>query len=175
MDIRLARRSAEAEIVVDLLEDPARFKNDASVTADVYFVAAGALGSSMEQLHQLQLQQTGPGRYRGQFIPEEPGVYLVRARSGAEVVSAGLVHAVSGESATGRVNRRLLENVCKLTGGKLLDSSDDTWAPIATGRAHLDELTPPLLKLLLLLFMADVAIRRWENLQGMVFIFRKEV
>jgi len=174
MDIRLTRRSAEAHVVVDLLEDPARFKNDASVTTDVYFVAAGALGSSMEQLHQLQLQQTGPGRYEGQFIPEEPGVYLVRARSGAEVVSAGLVHEVSGESATGRVNRRLLENVCKLTGGTLLDSADDTWAPITAGQSHLDELTPFLLKLLLLLFLADVAIRRWENLQGMIFIFRKD-
>ncbi len=172
MDILLRRRSAEAEIVVDLLEDPARFKNDASVTTDVYFVAAGALGSSMERLHQLQLQQTGPGRYEGKFVPEEPGVYLVRARSGAEVVSAGLVHALSGESATGRVNRHLLEDVCKLTGGTLLDSAADTWTPIATGQTHLDELTPFLLKLLLLLFLADIAIRRWENLRGMIFIFR---
>jgi len=170
MDIYVQHNSPSASILVDLLEDPAHFKNDATVVADVYFVAAGALGSGMEQLHQLQLQQTGPGRYRESFLPEEAGVYLVRARSGAEVVSAGLVHNVSGETATGRVHRNLLQRVCDLTGGKLLGESEDTLPPIPAGHSQFVELTPLLLKLLLLLFMVDVAIRRWENVQGMLSI-----
>ncbi len=174
MDVHLQYNSSRAGILVDLLEDPAHFKNDAAVVADVYFVAAGALGSGMEQLHQLQLRQTGPGRYLASFLPEEAGVYLVRARSGAEVVSAGLVHNVSGETATGRVNRKLLEKVCDLTGGKLIGESDETLPPIRARHSHFVELTPFLLKLLLLLFMADVAIRRWENVQGMLSIFSKE-
>ena len=132
------------------------------------------MGSGMEQVHQLELQQTGPGRYQAGFLPDEAGVYLVRARSGAEVVSAGLVHNVSGETATGRVNRQLLEKVCQLTGGTLIAESQDTLPPIRAGHSHFVELTPLLLKLLLLLFMADVAIRRWENVQGMLSIFSRE-
>ena len=174
MDIHVQHNSATASIIVDLLEDPAHFKNDAAVVADVYYVAAGGLGSGMEQLHQLQLQQTGPGRYLASFLPEEAGVYLVRARSGAEVVSAGLVRSISGETATGRVNRKLLRKVCELSGGKVLDESEDTLPPILAGHSQFMELTPLLLKLLLLLFMADVAIRRWENVQGMLSIFSKE-
>ncbi|MBN2475532.1 MAG: VWA domain-containing protein [Pirellulales bacterium] len=174
MDIRLQHNSPSASILVDVLEDPAHFKNDASVVADVYFVAAGSLGSSMEQLEQLTLQQTGPGRYRADFLPDEAGVYLVRARAGAEVVSAGLVHNRSGETATGRVDRPLLENVCRLTGGRVLPDSEDTLPPIRAGHAHFVELTPLLLKLLLLLFMVDVAVRRWENVQGILSLFSRE-
>ena len=107
-------------------------------------------------------------------MPEEPGVYLVRARCGAEVVSAGLVHNISGETATGRVNRKLLREVCELTGGTLLDESDTMLPPIRAGHSHYVELAPMLLKLLLLLFLVDVAIRRWENVQGMLSIFSKE-
>ena len=35
-------------------------------------------------------------------------------------------------------------------------------------RARYVELTPPLLKLLLLLFLLDLVVRRWENLSGML-------
>ena len=55
MDMRLVQNSPQAAILVDLLEDPAHFRNDAAVTADVYFVAAGALGSSMETAGQIEL------------------------------------------------------------------------------------------------------------------------
>ncbi len=174
VDMRLMENGVDATIQVDLLEDPAHFKNDASVVADVYFVAAGSLGSNMEQLHELRLEQTGPGQYRSKFTPDEPGVYLVRARSGAQVVSAGLVHNVSGEAATGRVNRDLLKKVCTATGGQLLESSAKL-PPIRKTHSHFVEVAPMLLKLLLLVFLIDVGIRRWENIQGMLSMFRREV
>ena len=166
MDIRLDERGEEARVVVDLLEDPARFRNQATVEADVSFVPANALGSSMQPLCRLALDQTGPGRYESSFIPEKPGVYLVRARSGASMVSAGLVHNVSGEAATGHVRLGLLETVCKLTGGTLLRRPDDCLRAGRQGHSHFVELGPWLLRLLLLLFVADLAIRRWENLLG---------
>ena len=86
-------------------------------------------------------------------------------------MSAGLVQSTSGEAATGRVNTKLLEQVCTLTGGSLIDDTTSTLRPIRAGHSHFVELTPFLLKLLLLLFMADVAIRRWENVQGMLSLF----
>ncbi|MFW6162105.1 MAG: VWA domain-containing protein, partial [Planctomycetota bacterium] len=167
MDIRLEERGAEARVVVDLLEDPAQFKNEAEIEADVNFVPADALGSAMRPLARLPLDQTGPGRYEGTFVPEEPGVYLVRARTAGSMVSAGLVHNVSGEAATGHVNVSLLEKACEITGGTLLRGSDDRLPPGRAGHSHFLELGPWLLRLLLVIFVADLAIRRWENVLGM--------
>jgi uncharacterized membrane protein/uncharacterized protein YegL len=173
MDIRIEQSSQRSQIVVDVLEDAARFKNDALVEADVYFVAAGSLGSSMELQEQTQLVQTGPGRYEGSFLPKEPGVYLVRARSGNEMVSAGQVHNISGETATGRVNENLLTKACEISGGRFLSDPDSTLPSLQAGHSHFVELTPLLLKLFLILFLADVAIRRWENVQSMISLFRR--
>lgn len=174
MDIRLAEQDGEARIQVDLLEDATSFKNDAQVTAEVYYVAAGGLGSNMKRLHQLGLQQVGPGRYEGGFNPDEPGVYLTRARSGAQLVSAGLVHSTSGETATGQINDELLDRVCKITGGQLLATDATELPSITQSHGQFVDLTPLLLKLLVLLFLVDVAIRRWENILGMVSIFQRD-
>lgn len=172
MDVRLEEDGARARIVVDLMEDAAQFGNEAAVEADVYFVPAHSLGSTMRPLGVAPLDQAGPGRYTGAFRPDDPGVYLVRARSGRDSVSAGLVHNVSGEAAAGRVNMSLLEKVCELTGGTVLAPGEDRLPAGAGGRARLKELAPLLLTLLLLLFVADLAIRRWENLLGMIELFR---
>ena len=172
MDIRLTEHGDEARIIVDVLEDPAQFKNQADVEADVSFVPANALGSNMRPFADLTLDQKGPGRYEGTFLPEQPGVYLVRARSGASMVSAGLVHNVSGEASTGHVNITLLEKATKLTGGTLLRPSDDRLPPARAGHSHFIELGPYLLKLLLLLFLLDLAVRRWENLLGMAEVLQ---
>jgi len=174
MDIRLTESSGEANIDVDVLEDASSFKNDAVVTANVYYVAAGSLGSNMRQLYQLELQQVGPGNYQANFKPNDPGVYLVRARSGSQLLSAGLVHSVSGETATGQVNDELLERVCKLTGGQLLSAETSELPSISRSHWYYIDLTPLLLKLLILLFLVDVAIRRWENILGMVAMIRGE-
>jgi Ca-activated chloride channel family protein len=174
MDIRLAEANGEANIEVDILEDASSFKNDAVVTANVYYVAAGSLASNMKQVHQLDLQQVGPGNYQASFKPNDPGVYLVRARSGSQLVSAGLVHSISGETATGQVNDKLLDRVCKLTGGQLLSADTSTLLTISRSHSYFLDLTPFLLKLLILLFLIDVGIRRWENILGMFAMIRGE-
>lgn len=167
MDLQLEQEGAEGRIVVDLLEDAAQFKNDATIAAEVYFVAAGSLGSNMESLGRQTLRQVGPGRYEGRFVPKELGVYLVRARAGGQVVSAGLVNNPSGEAANGQVDRELLAEVCTLTGGTLLDDATATLPAVRASHSHYAELAPWLLRLFLLLFLIDVAIRRWENVLGM--------
>ncbi|MFP4055443.1 MAG: VWA domain-containing protein [Candidatus Brocadiia bacterium] len=167
MDIRLVERGGHTRIVVDLLEDAARFRNEATVEADVFFVPANALGSSMDHLAHLPLEQEAPGRYGSRFFPDEPGVYLVRARSEADLVSAGLVHNVSSEAAAGRVDLSLLEKVCEVTGGTVLGSSEVGLPPGRRGHSRFVELAPLVLEALLVLFLVDVAIRRWENVLGM--------
>lgn len=62
-----------------------------------------------------------------------------------------------------------------LTGGALLDADDAPLPPLPSGRARLVELAPLLMKLMLLLFVVDVAIRRWENLQAVAAVFSRRV
>lgn len=166
MDIRLSERSGRAQITVDVLENAAEFKNEAEVEADVFFAPAESLGGGMKEFDHASLHQVGPGRYSGEFQPDQPGVYLVRARSGASLVSAGLVHDISRETAGGRINMPLLRSVSSLTGGAVLDSPEADLPPLDSTRSHAVDLTPLLLRLLLCLFVADVLLRRWENALG---------
>jgi hypothetical protein len=159
MDLHIEERGGRARVLVDLLENPAEYKNQAAVEADVYFVPAQALGSSMKHLRRIALDQEGPGRYSGTFRAAKPGVYLVRARSGADMVSAGLVHNISSEAATGRADLSLLGRAVEQTGGVLLEDP-------AEGI--------PTIKLMLLLFLADLVIRRWENITGMLELVRRK-
>jgi len=168
MDLRLENQGEDTIAYVDLMEDAGTRLNDAQVEADVYFVPANALGSTMELVDTKTLQQEGPGLYSAKFRPSEAGVYLVRARSGAQMVSAGHVHNPSGEVATGQINRELLKSVAALTGGTLLDSADQKLELTGTDVSRYLELYPYLLMVFLALLMLDVAIRRWENVLGMV-------
>jgi uncharacterized membrane protein/uncharacterized protein YegL len=167
MDLRVEMAGHEARLQVDVLADPAHFDNAAEVEADVYFVPRGALGSTLRLRERLRLEQSGPGRYAGAFRPGEPGVYLVRARSGAEMVSAGLVHERSGESATARVDEDLLQRVRTLTGGEALDAPDATVPPHARPLREHRDLVPALLAAILLLFLVDLGVRRAENALGL--------
>ena len=175
MDLRLTEENDRVRIEADVMADAATFKQGAQVEAQVYFAAAGALGSGLTQLKHTSLEQSGPGRYKGAFRPDEPGVYLVRARSGAEMVSAGLVRNVSGETATGRIDRALLERVAQITEGRLLSESVGAIELAGEAAARLISLRPALLITLLLLFMGDLALRRWENVLGMGEIARSGV
>ena len=166
VDIRLMEQAGKTRVTVDALADASRFANDLDVTADVYFVPAGSLGSAMDHLQQLTLQASGPGRYEADFHPDEAGVYLVRARADATVVSAGVVHNVVGESATGQVDRRLLQQVADLTSGQVLTDKTEAIEVATAAHSHFTDLAPWLLRLAVLLLLLDVCIRRWENVRA---------
>ena len=168
MDLRLEERGENVMIAVDLAEDAGTRRNSAAVEADVYHVPSNALGSGMRAVETVALDQEGPGWYEGNFRPTDPGVYLVRARSGAQIVSAGHVHNPSGEVASGRVNEELLKKACEITGGTYLDSVDETFELTGTDVSRYVELWPYLLIAFLALFLIDLCIRRWENVLGVL-------
>jgi len=80
----------------------------------------------------LALQQTGPGRYRGQFRTGDAGAYLVNiayaAGSGDGVTQGTIQAAVTvpypREFRTVKHNAALLHEVASLTGGRVLDAAD---------------------------------------------------
>lgn len=165
MDLATETQGDDALIRVDLLEDAGTRANNARVEADIFFVAADALGAPLKPVQHLALTQEGPGLYTARFQPDQPGVYLVRAQSGAEMVSAGLVHNPSSEASLGTVNETLLREVAKITGGQYLKPGQTPKLDQSAATAYID-LWPHLLLLLLALFLADTAIRRWEHVQG---------
>lgn len=167
MDMRCQMRGDEAEILVDVLEDAATRANGLTVEAEVFHVAAEALGAPLRSLKKLNLRQEGPGSYEGTFSPDEAGVYLVRTQAGGEMVSAGLVHQSSSEASLGTVNQNLLESVVKITGGQILSVEQGLPAQAAIRTQEHVELWPLLVKLLVVLWLVDVVIRRWEHVLGL--------
>ena len=89
------------------------------------------------------------------------------------MVSAGIVHNPSSEASLGTINEPLLRQVTQITGGTMMTRSD--LPELASVKAsEYVELWPPLLVLLLLLFLVDVAIRRWEHVVGIWESIRPE-
>ncbi len=166
MDLRLEEEGSDVKITVDLAEDAGTRRNGATVEAEVFHLPASALGSGMKSVATLRLGQEGPGWYGSRFRPAEAGVYLVRARSGSQIVSAGYVHNPSSEVATGRVDEALLREVCEITGGTYLESPGQPLELTGTDVARYVELWPWLMMAFLVVFLLDLILRRWENLMG---------
>ncbi len=173
MDLATTLQGDDALVTVDLLSDAGTRANNATVTAEVFHIAADALGAPMQAQQQITLTQTAPGQYTSHFRPTDPGVYLIRARSGAEMVSTGLVHNPSSESSLGTVNEALLREAVMLTGGDYLDT--DRLPDLASTRtAQHIELWPQLILAALFLFLIDTAIRRWEHVSGLLAVVMRK-
>lgn len=81
------------------------------------------------------------------------------------MVSAGLVHNPSSEASLGTVNESLLQQAVTISGGALL-TSPKLPDLNSTRAVQYVELWPSLIIVLLLLFLIDTAIRRWEHVLG---------
>ncbi len=167
MDLSVRMAGDDARITVDLLADAGTRANNAVVEAEVFHVAADALGASMKPVQKVALRQSAPGTYESDFQPTLPGVYLVRAQSGAEMVTTGLVHNPSSEASLGTVNETLLKEAVKITGGDYLANAGGLPNLETTRAVQHEELWPSLLVLLVLLFLVDTGIRRWEHVVGL--------
>ncbi|MFO1485601.1 MAG: VWA domain-containing protein [Verrucomicrobiaceae bacterium] len=167
MDLSTRMEGDDARISVDLLADAGTRANNAVVEAEVFHVAADALGAAMKPVQKLTLRQSAPGSYESSFQPTQAGIYLIRAQSGAEMVTTGLVHNPSSEASLGTVNEPLLQEAAKITGGDYLSDSKRLPNLETTKAIQHEELWSSLLVLLLLVFLIDTGIRRWEHVVGL--------
>ncbi len=167
MDLSTRMEGDDARISVDLLADAGTRANNALVEAEVFHVAADSLGAPMKPVRKLMLRQTAPGAYEGVFQPLQSGIYLIRAHSGAEMVTTGLVHNPSSEASLGTVDEALLREAAEITGGDYLIGTKRLPDLKTTKAVEHEELWPKLLLLLLLIFLADTCIRRWEHVAGL--------
>ncbi|GIP36678.1 VWA domain-containing protein [Paenibacillus sp. J2TS4] len=135
-------------------------------------------------VQEISLQPTVPGQYTGQFPVTKPGAYLTKIdvlqpTSGEEgetpvetgSVTSGFVIPYSPEyRITAGDGEQKLNKLAELTGGRVLslERPEEVFAGQAAGKKQYSDLTRFLLIAALLLWLADIAVRRlsfaWSRL-----------
>ena len=111
--------------------------------------------------------QTGPGRYEGAFPAPQPGVYFVQITQTEPDTGRLVARHTTGyalphlpEYAVNPTNRVLLERLAAATGAPALTWPESAWDKGARRAARPQPVWPELLAGALVLFVADVAVRR---------------
>jgi uncharacterized membrane protein len=145
------------EVVVDAVDGKGEFINflDSQV---------GVVAPNRERTV-IDLEQIGPGRYRGRFPAPQEGVYLVgmAQRKNERVVGsqlAGLVVPYAQEVRDLGVDETLLREVAELTGGTSLDNPGDAFQRARRRSRIAVEIWPWLVGLVALMMVPDIALRR---------------
>jgi hypothetical protein len=113
----------------------------------------------------IDLEQVGPGRYRGRFPAAQEGVYLVgmSQRRNERVVGsqlAGLVVPYAQELRDLGVDEPLLRELAELTGGGPLAKPPDAFLRSRRQSRIGVDVWPWLVGLVALLLVPDIALRR---------------
>ncbi|WP_164670099.1 VWA domain-containing protein [Virgibacillus doumboii] len=114
------------------------------------------------------LQPKAPGEYQGTFEASESGVYFLQIseRQNEKVVGSfktGIVVPYSKEYTFTPTNDHLIEEIASAGGGQVIENLDNVFSPEdLPPRYDRQDLFYLLLAVALLLFMVDVAVRRFR-------------
>lgn len=154
----VVHRDGRGEIQLEAVDERGDFINFVEATTGV------VLPDKTQQV--LPLTQVGPGRYRGSFAAADQGAYLVGVSErkdqkllGSEVAS--LVVPYSPEHRALAVNEGLVRDIVTVAGGTLPTAPAQAFTQDRRkGHVRVDA-WPYLLGLALLLFLPDIALRRF--------------
>jgi Ca-activated chloride channel homolog len=151
------RRDRVGEVVVDAVDGKGEFINflDSQV---------GVVSPDRERTV-IDLEQIGPGRYRGRFPAPQEGVYLVgmaQRRSERVVGSqlAGLVVPYAQELRDLGVDDTFLREVTELTGGGAVDDAKDVFLKARRQSRIAVEIWPWLVGFVAAMIVPEIALRR---------------
>jgi Ca-activated chloride channel family protein len=151
------RRDNVGEITVDAVDAKGDFINflDSQV---------GVVAPNRERTV-IDLEQVGPGRYRGRFPASQEGVYLVgmSQRRADRVIGsqlAGLVVPYAQELRDLGVDETLLRELAELTGGSALEAPRDAFLKGRRQSRIAVEIWPWLVSLVAALLIPEIALRR---------------
>ena len=125
-----------------------------------------AVAGPEQRAYSLGLSQTAPGRYEGALTTDKPGVYALRVTQydgDTPVVEqiTGAVVPVAAEYLSFETDFRLLRRLAAMTGGQVITEAAEAFRhdrPPPEGYNR--PFWQPLVVLALLLFVADVGVRR---------------
>jgi uncharacterized membrane protein len=151
------RTDQTGEVVVDAVDGKGEFINflDSQI---------GVVAPSRER-SVVDLEQIGPGRYRGRFPAPQEGVYLVgmAQRKAERVVGsqlAGLVVPYAQELRDLGVDETLLRELAELTGGSSLQEPQDAFLKMRRRSRIAVDIWPWLVGFVALMMVPDIALRR---------------
>lgn len=136
--------------------------HDIDEALDSIAIIVGPDGNEQE----IDMHVTEPGKYKGNFDVSNPGVYLVRVeqRKDGEIVNSldtALAVTYSPEYDIRQSgSREILERIVNQAGGEILDSPEQIFKGDLEPVWTQTEIWPGMLILALVLFVADIAIRR---------------
>jgi Ca-activated chloride channel family protein len=150
----------EGVISVEALDDKGDYRNFLNLQTIVV--------SPKGDRQTVRLEQTGPGHYEARFPTKEVGAYLLNLMDvregqvrGSQVVGASVNY--SPEFTAPEPNVNLLRRIAETGGGKVLDPAVPSLNPFLHDRLKTfqpRDLWEWLLKLAVILFALDVAVRR---------------
>ena len=163
-ETNIAYHGSTGTITIDTVDESGRFVNGLNTSVQL-------IRPSLE-MEALALRQTGPGRYEADVNTNATGSYLFKIRQTAGEgedapvfadFTRGLTISYKPEYRHLATNTEFLEDLAGATGGTVSPSLDDIFAvtPDEAVRVR-TSIWPWLLMLALLLFVADVAIRRLD-------------
>lgn len=147
---------AVGHVVVDAVDEAGRFVN--------FLKLEGRVISPGFSSARLQLEQTAPGRYEAEFPAREVGTYTVNVvesrKEGVQAQTCSVTIPYPPEYKDIQTNRRLLERLARITGGKVAPAAQDVFKPDVRRARVPTDLWWALTLLAALLFPLDVAVRR---------------
>ena len=156
------------EVIVDAIDGKGEFINFLETQV-------GVVAPNRERTV-IDLEQVGPGRYRGRFPAPQEGVYLVglaQRRDERMIGSqlAGLVVPYALELRDLGVDEALLREVAELTGGDVLTDPRDAFLKARRPSRLAVEMWPWLVGLVAALVLPEIALRRMRL--GTITTFRR--
>ena len=170
MDLSLRARGDGVEVHVEALEDAGTRLREPFLAAEWFHSQSDAPGAALTLLKTWNLPQVGSGIYEDRLPVERAGLHLVRVRHGAEMLSAGWVQRAEREASLGTVDHRSLEQAAAITSGRMLRSLSDLPKPDGRQVGSHREHWPLLLALALGCWLADLGVRRWEHVLGLLSV-----
>ncbi|HZQ46447.1 MAG TPA: glutamine amidotransferase, partial [Verrucomicrobiae bacterium] len=173
----------QGEIITDALDAQGNYQN--------FLNLDGVVVSPKGERFNVHLEQTGPGHYEAHFPTKEVGTYMLNLLDkkdgkvrGSQVVGASINY--SPEFNASEPNLNLLRRLAESGGGRILDpenATDNTFLYNRQKTFQPRDLWEWLLKLSVLLFPLDVAVRRiqldrdemhraWRRVRGWIFFWR---
>ncbi|MDB6020251.1 MAG: putative rane protein, partial [Pedosphaera sp.] len=173
----------EGQISTDALDEQGNYRN--------FLNLEGTVVSPKGEKMKVHLEQTGPGHYEAKFPTKEVGTYMLSLLDktngivrGQQVVGASINY--SPEFASSEPNDNLLRRLAESGGGRVLnpeDPADNTFLHDRQKTFQPRDLWEWLLRLCVLLFPLDVAIRRiqldhdemqraWRRVRSWIFFWQ---
>lgn len=157
---KISRERGGFQLRVDATDAMGRFLDNADVEA----LVVGPNGQPLK----LQLSQAAPGEFEGWWPATAKGAYHVQinAKENGRPIAAQYTSATIGypdELQLEPTNEDLLQRVAAETGGVFDPSPNQAFEPSKVSISAEHELWPWLIGLAVLLFLADVAVRRLHS------------